>query len=78
MGPFAQYVGQVLGRVHALFGDPPDSGLPTAVTAGNTLSRAGNLVRQAGGQVGAMSGVDGGAGPRAGRDDAETRRCKGI
>jgi peptidoglycan DL-endopeptidase CwlO len=52
-----QYVGQVLGRAHSLFGDPPDSGAPAAVTAGIRLGGAGSLVRQAGGQVAAMSGL---------------------
>ena len=57
MGAFVRYVGEVLGRAHSLFGDPPESGGPAAVTAGNTLAGAGSLVRTAAGQVDAMSGA---------------------
>ena len=57
MGAFVQYVGEVLSRAHALFGDPPDSGGPAAVSASNTLGGVGNLVRTAAGRVDAMSGA---------------------
>jgi cell wall-associated NlpC family hydrolase len=56
VGAFVQHVGRALWRAHALFGDPPGSGAPAAVTARTRLGGAGNLVRQAGGRVGAMSG----------------------
>ena len=57
MGALVQYVGEVLGRAHSLFGDPPDSGGPTAVSAGNTLGAAGVVLRAAGRQVDGMSGA---------------------
>ena len=81
MGALVQYVGEVLGRAHSLFGDPPDSGGPAAVSAGNTLGGARDVVRTAGRQVDGMSGAfpasygsfAGRAGPAldglAGRDD---------
>ena len=81
VGALVQYVGEVLGRAHSLFGDPPDSGGPAAVSAGNTLGGARDVVRTAGRRVDAMSGAfpasygnfAGRAGPAldglAGRDD---------
>ena len=57
VGALVQYVGEVLGRAHSLFGDPPDSGGPAAVSAGNTLGAAGVVVRAAGRQVDGMSGA---------------------
>jgi hypothetical protein len=57
VGAIVRYVGQVLGRAHSLFGDPPASGGPATMTAGATLGGAGPLVRRAGGQVDAMSGL---------------------
>jgi hypothetical protein len=80
-GALVRFVGEVLGRAHSLFGDPPDSGGPTAVSAGTRLGGAGGVVRTAGRRVGAMSGAfaagygdfAGRAGPAldglAGRDD---------
>jgi hypothetical protein len=44
-----QRVGEVLGRAHSLFGDPPASGQVAAADAGSGLAAAGDLVR--GGQV---------------------------
>jgi hypothetical protein len=51
-----QRVGEVLGRAHSLFGDPPASGQVAAVVAGAGLAAAGDLVRR--GQV-RMSGLSG-------------------
>lgn len=81
MGALVQYVGEVLGRAHSLFGDPPDTGGPAAVSAGNRLGGARDVVAAAGRRVDAMSGAfaasyggfAGRAGPAldglAGRDD---------
>jgi hypothetical protein len=51
-----QRVGEVLGRAHSLFGDPPASGGVAAADAGSELAAAGDLVR--GGHV-RMSGLSG-------------------
>jgi hypothetical protein len=81
VGALVQYVGEVLGRAHSLFGDPPDSGGPAAVSAGNRLGGARDVVAASGRRVDAMSGAfpasygdfAGRAGPAldglAGRDD---------
>ena len=81
VGALVGYVGEVLGRAHSLFGDPPDSGGPAAVSAGNRLGGARDVVAAAGRRVDGMSGVfpaaygnfAGRAGPAldglAGRDD---------
>jgi hypothetical protein len=51
-----QYVGEVLGRAHSLFGDPPESGGAAAGSAGNALGGAGQLVRGGQQRVSALSG----------------------
>jgi cell wall-associated NlpC family hydrolase len=51
-----RYVGEVLGRAHLLFGDPPDSAGPAAATAGTDLGWAGDLVRGARQRAAPMSG----------------------
>jgi hypothetical protein len=56
VGALVQQVGEVLGRAHALFGDPPASGGVAALDAGSGLAAAGDLVR--GGQQ-RMSGLSG-------------------
>jgi hypothetical protein len=56
VGAFVHYVGEVLGRAHSLFGDPPESGGSAAAGASNTVGGAGNVVRTAGGTVDALSG----------------------
>jgi hypothetical protein len=56
VGALVQRVGEVLGRAHSLFGDPPASGGVAAADAGSGLAAAGDVVR--GGQV-RMSGLSG-------------------
>jgi cell wall-associated NlpC family hydrolase len=52
-----EQVGQVLGRGHALFGDPGASGALAAHGAGATLAGAGDLVRTGTGRISALSGA---------------------
>ena len=71
MGAVVQQVGEVLGRAHSLFGDPPSSGGSAAAGAGNKLSGAGDLVRDGQSRISGLSGqfatsygvFAGGAGP---------------
>jgi len=56
LGAVVQYVGEVLGRAHSLFGDPPDSGGAAAGSAGGSLSGAGQVVRTSQGRVSGMAG----------------------
>jgi hypothetical protein len=56
VGALVQRVGEVLGRAHSLFGDPPASGGVAAADAGSGLAAAGDVVR--GGQA-RMSGLSG-------------------
>jgi hypothetical protein len=56
LGVLVQYVGEVLGRAYALFGDPPESGGAAAGSAGNTLGGAGQLVRGGQQRVSSMAG----------------------
>ena len=51
-----QRVGEVLGRAHALFGDPVDSGAAAAAGAGLRLSRARDSVRAGQGRFAGLSG----------------------
>jgi cell wall-associated NlpC family hydrolase len=53
---FVEQVGEVLGRAHSLFGEPPTSGRSLALTSGSELAGAGNLVRGGISQVSALSG----------------------
>jgi len=81
VGALVEQVGQVLGRAHALFGDPPESGGASATAAGTRLGGAGDLVRAGQGRIAGLSGdfatnygmFAGGAGPAldglAGADD---------
>ena len=52
-----QQVGEVLGRGHALFGDPPASGGTAATTSGAGLTAAGDLVRGGHQRIAALSGA---------------------
>jgi peptidoglycan DL-endopeptidase CwlO len=56
MDAFVQRVGEVLGRSHSLFGDPPSSGGSAARGAGSTLADAGDVVRGGLAQISALSG----------------------
>jgi cell wall-associated NlpC family hydrolase len=51
-----QEVGEVLGRAHSLFGDPPSSGGSAARGAGSALVDAGGVVRGGRAQISALSG----------------------
>jgi peptidoglycan DL-endopeptidase CwlO len=42
---FVEQVGEVLGRAHSLFGQPPTSGRSLAQASGSELTTAGNVVR---------------------------------
>jgi hypothetical protein len=44
VGALVQYVGEVLGRSHALFGDPPDAAARAATGGGARLNDAGRLL----------------------------------
>ena len=57
MGALVAQVGEVLGRGHALFGDPPASGGTAAATSGAGLSAAGDLVRGGHQRISALSGA---------------------
>jgi hypothetical protein len=56
LGAVVQYVGEVLGRAHSLFGDPADSGGGAASSAGGGLGGAGAVVRSNEAQVSGLSG----------------------
>jgi cell wall-associated NlpC family hydrolase len=56
-GALVQQVGEVLGRAHSLFGDPPVSGGTAAVNAGSGLANAGEVVRGGQQQISALSGA---------------------
>ena len=57
LGALVQRVGEVLGRAHLLFGDPPASGGVAALDAGSGLAAAGDLVRGAQARMTGLSGV---------------------
>ena len=57
VGALIQQVGEVLGRGHALFGDPPASGGTAATTSGAGLAAAGDLVRDGHQRIAALSGA---------------------
>ncbi|QEN17670.1 hypothetical protein D3H54_30890 (plasmid) [Mycobacterium sp. ELW1] len=71
VGAVVQQVGEVLGRAHSLFGDPPASGQGPASGSVLKLSGAGELVRSGQAQMAPLSGqlatnystFAGGAGP---------------
>jgi hypothetical protein len=81
VGALVERVGWVLGRAHGLFGNPPESGGPSATGASIRLAGAGDLVRAGQGRIEGLSGdfatnygaFAGGAGPAldelAGADD---------
>jgi peptidoglycan DL-endopeptidase CwlO len=56
IGAVVQQVGEVLGRAHALFGDPPASGGSAARSAGSALTGAGAVVRSGLTQISGLSG----------------------
>ena len=56
LGAVVQQVGEVLGRAHALFGDPPMSGGSAARGAGSTLSGASDRVRGGRALISGLSG----------------------
>jgi hypothetical protein len=57
VGALVEQVGQVLGRGHALFGDPPASGGTAAGDAGVGLANAGDVVRGGHHRIRALSGA---------------------
>ena len=57
LGALVQQVGEVLGRAHLLFGDPPASGGVAALDAGSGLAAAGDLVRGGQARMTGLSGV---------------------
>ena len=71
VGAVVAQVGEVLGRAHSLFADPPASGQGPASASGIKLSNAGELVRSSHAQMTPLSGqlatnygtFAGGAGP---------------
>jgi cell wall-associated NlpC family hydrolase len=56
VGGLVAHVGVVLGRAHALFGDPPRSGGLAASGTGSVLADAGDVVRSGRAKVAALSG----------------------
>ena len=86
VGAVVAQVGEVLGRAHSLFGDPPASGQGPAAGSVMKLSGAGDLVRSGQAQMAPLSGqlatnystFAGGAGPAldtlAGNDRALSTR----
>jgi cell wall-associated NlpC family hydrolase len=54
---FVEHVGEVLGRAHSLFGEPPKSGRSVALASGRELAAAGNLVSGGIAQTSHQSGV---------------------
>ena len=57
VGALVQQVGEVLGRGHALFGDPPASGGTAALNSGTGLATAGDLVRTGQQRISGLSGA---------------------
>ena len=57
MGALVRQVGEVLGRAHALFGQPGSSGGVAALDAGTSLASAGDLVRTRQRQMSGLSGA---------------------
>jgi hypothetical protein len=57
VGALVAQVGEVLGRGHSLFGEPPASGGGPAQESGSELAAAGNLVRDGQAQMSGQSGV---------------------
>ena len=57
MGALVQRVGEVLGRGHSLFGDPPASGGSAAHSAGSDLAAARGVVRRGQERISALSGA---------------------
>jgi hypothetical protein len=90
VGALEQQVGQVLGRAHALFTDPPDSGGLAASRAGSQLAGAADAVGARHARIGGLSGESvagygrfaGRAGAAldglAGADDRLSRRLDGA
>ncbi len=56
VGALVQYVGEVLGRSHALFGDPPDAAPTAATGASARLNDAGRLLAANRRRFAALSG----------------------
>ena len=56
MGALIEHVGEVLGRAHSLFGDPPESGGPAALGVRSPLAGVGDLVRGGLARVSGLSG----------------------
>jgi cell wall-associated NlpC family hydrolase len=56
IGAVVQQAGEVLGRAHSLFGDPPTSGRPAARSAGSALTGAGTVLRGGLAQISGLSG----------------------
>jgi cell wall-associated NlpC family hydrolase len=56
IGAVVQQAGEVLGRAHSLFGDPPTSGGSAARSAGSVLTGAGAVVRGSLAQISGLSG----------------------
>jgi hypothetical protein len=52
-----QQVGEVLGRGHALFGEPPASGGTAATSSGTSLAAAGDVVRNGQARISSLSGA---------------------
>jgi len=57
VGAVVQQVGEVLGRGHALFGEPPASGGTAATNSGTGLAAAGDVVRNGQARISALSGA---------------------
>ncbi|WP_255256409.1 C40 family peptidase [Mycobacterium avium] len=57
VGALVEQVGEVLGRGHALFGEPPASGGTAARDSGSGLATAGDLVRTGTQRVSGLSGA---------------------
>jgi hypothetical protein len=57
VGALVAHVGEVLGRGHALFGEPPASGGGAALDAGSVLTAGGNLLRNGQTQMSSQSGA---------------------
>jgi peptidoglycan DL-endopeptidase CwlO len=57
VGALVAHVGEVLGRGHALFGEPPASGGGAALDAGSSLAAGGDLVRSTQTQMSGLTGA---------------------
>lgn len=57
VGALVERVGEVLGRGHALFGEPPASGGTAARDSGSGLATAGDLVRTGTQRISGLSGA---------------------